>query len=268
MVCAADVIALVNACIPPAYAEAWDNCGLQVGDGRWPVHKIMVALDPTPAVVDEAVACGAGFLLTHHPLIFSPLKQVDGETAIGGIIATACRHQLTLFAAHTNLDSMAGGLNDLLAERIGLESLSVLIPDPGGDTHAGLGRIGSLAGAGMTLEQLATRLKDLLGASGVRFCGDPMSRVKRVALCTGSGSSLFKQVAVCGVDAYITGDLKYHEVRDMEAAGIGAVDIGHFPSEHIMVAAVVEKMTQAVKNAGLPLEVLASRCESDPFQWV
>ena len=121
-----DIIALMETIAPARLAETWDNAGLQVGEGNWPVKNIWIALDPAFDVVTQACKKGADLLITHHPLIFSPLRSIDTETPTGKIIEMALQHQLAIFAAHTNLDSAADGLNEKLAVRIGLKKLKVL----------------------------------------------------------------------------------------------------------------------------------------------
>lgn len=120
-----DIISLMETIAPAGMAETWDNAGLQVGEEKWPVKRIWVALDPALSVVEQACRKKGDLLITHHPLIFAPLKSIVTDTPIGRIIKTAMQHQLAIFAAHTNLDSVAGGLNEKLAMRIGLKDFKV-----------------------------------------------------------------------------------------------------------------------------------------------
>jgi len=122
-----DIIELMEVIAPVQLAESWDNCGLQVGRRQWPVKHIRTALDPLPLVVSDAVDAGVDFLVTHHPLIFKPVKQIDFGSDLGHIIQQVADHQLAIYAAHTNLDKAPQGLNDILAARIGLESLEPLV---------------------------------------------------------------------------------------------------------------------------------------------
>jgi dinuclear metal center YbgI/SA1388 family protein len=124
----ADIIKLIEAIAPPHLAETWDNCGLQVGKRQWPVTHIRTALDPLPEVVSDALADGVDLLVTHHPLLFKPVKQVDFGTALGQIIRGAATGCMAVYAAHTSLDTAPGGLNDILADRIGLEKTRPLVP--------------------------------------------------------------------------------------------------------------------------------------------
>jgi dinuclear metal center YbgI/SA1388 family protein len=121
-----DIIAMLETIAPASMAEAWDNVGLQVGERKWPVKNIWIALDPTLDVVTQACKKGADLLITHHPLIFSPLRSIDTGTPIGKVIEMAMHHQMAIFAAHTNLDSAANGLNEEFSLRIGLKDLKVL----------------------------------------------------------------------------------------------------------------------------------------------
>jgi len=135
IVTVADIIEVMEAFAPFSLAEEWDNVGLQVGQLQWPVKTIWVALDPLPEVVDAACKNDVDLLITHHPLIFHPLRSIDFSTPVGSIIHKTTRHQLAIFAAHTNLDSATDGINDLLASRIGLKNLRVLSKTLGPDIY-------------------------------------------------------------------------------------------------------------------------------------
>ncbi|MBI9083793.1 MAG: Nif3-like dinuclear metal center hexameric protein [Desulfobacterales bacterium] len=121
-----DIIGIMESLAPRWLAESWDNVGLQVGDPQWPVETVWLALDPLPETVAAAVSAGAQMLITHHPLLFRPLSSVDVSTPVGTIVYTAMAHRLAIFSAHTNLDSVTGGINDILAGRLGLDALTVL----------------------------------------------------------------------------------------------------------------------------------------------
>ena len=121
-----DIIALMDQVAPPSLAQEWDNCGLQCGDGDWPVKQVMVALDPSPEVVSAACEKGVDLLITHHPLIFQPIKRLALDSPPGRLLDMAIRHRLAIFSAHTNLDSVRGGLNDRFAEKIGLKNVTLL----------------------------------------------------------------------------------------------------------------------------------------------
>lgn len=267
----ADIVDVMEGIAPTQLAEAWDNPGLQVGDHRWPVKKIMVALDPTLAVLNHAAEASVDMLITHHPLLFRPLKSVDLATPIGGIIGTAVRNTIAVYAAHTNLDSAREGLNDMLAARLGLTNVTVLSPT--GDEAPtevveidgnGLGRIGDLPKATDPLS-LCRTLKRELGLESVRMAGDTTQEVGRVAICTGSGGSLLDRFFSSGADAFITGDVRYHEARDAEDRQAVLIDIGHFGSEHIMVSKLGGRLREMLGRTYPDVEVITCEVEKDPF---
>lgn len=265
-----EIIQIIETLIPPSLAEDWDNVGLQVGDPQWSVRKIWVALDPTAAVVQAACDHRADLLVTHHPLIFKPLKRIDLQTGQGSILQAAVMNRLAIYAVHTNFDRAADGLNDILARKIGLKHLRPLEvlarkesdPAPAGP---GLGRIGDLK-RGMRLRRFAEQLKARLSLKHLRVVGRPTLPVKTVAVCTGSGSSLMDRFIVSGAQVYVSGDLRYHDARSAEEAGLGLIDIGHFPSEHLMAAALAERLAGVMDENRLAVEVAACMIEKDPFR--
>jgi dinuclear metal center YbgI/SA1388 family protein len=260
----ADLMALMEALAPAALAEEWDNVGLQAGSRNWPARKVRLALDPLPAVVETAARDGIDLLITHHPLIFRPLRQLDFDTPTGKAVETAARHGMAIFAAHTNLDSVSDGVNDVLAERIGLSTDGPLAAAEG-EPVAGIGRIGTLSEA-EPLDGLARRVGRAVGTPFVRAVGDPATPVTSVAICSGSGGGLLGQFLKSPARCYITGDLKYHEARDIEAAGRTAVDIGHFASEHLAMAALARTLSARLAERGAPVPVDIAAEEREPFR--
>lgn len=259
----ADVIAVMASIAPPELAEPWDNPGLQVGCGKWPVRKVLVALDPAPEVVAAACDRHADLLVTHHPLLMQPLRSIDFATPAGGIIRMAASRRLTIFSAHTNYDAVAGGVNDILAQRIGLGRARPFDADAAPAGH-GIGRVGDLREAS-TLGDFAQRVKTGLMIASVRCCGPLDRRVERVAVCSGSGAGLLAESIANGADVLVTGDVKYHDARTAEWAGMGLVDIGHFASEHLLVPAMVPRLESAFGEAGMDIDVEACLLEKDPF---
>jgi len=258
-----DLMEILETIAPAELAEEWDNSGLQVGARHWPVKKIWVALDPQPEVVVSACRQNADLLVTHHPLIFRPLRRIDASTPVGRTVEAALAHKMAVVAVHTNLDIARGGLNDLLAERIGIENISSL--DTGAAQRPGLGRIGDLP-LPVSLSDLIRQIKGRMGLSTVRMVGDPSLVVSRVAVCTGSGGSLMNAFFASDAQAFVSGDLRYHDARDAENAGRALVDIGHFGSEHLMVGALVERLREAIERRGFSAAVEACRTEQDPFR--
>jgi len=355
----AAIIGLMEHLAPPGLAEEWDPIGLQAGHRDWPVERVWVALDPLPAVVSAACRNNVNLLITHHPLIFSRLKNLDCSGSPASILCEALQHRLAIFAAHTNFDSASDGLNDLLAARIGMRILRPLQPveiekvklrayvpgqcensaldllvasgadrvesrTPGlrqvrfasrgaaggasseeplyciaaqidrsrlsgavdalraltgcenaplevlpvevydGRADAGLGRIGTFDRS-YSLQELAGHVKASLKADWVRIAGNPDLSVQRAAICSGGGGGLLKPFLSSEAEVYITGDVKYHEAREIENAGRGLIDAGHFATEHIMVQSLAQRLSRDAKAAGLAVDIRACDLETDAF---
>ena len=366
-----DVVRIMENLAPARLAESWDRVGLQTGNADWPVHSIWVALDPLPDVILAACEQNVDLLITHHPLLFRPLASLDFGSPMGALLYRAALSKLSIYASHTNLDKTPGGLNDMLARRIGLNDTSVFAPSqdvelcklvifvpagyednvmtalfhsPAGRIGAyscctfrnsgmgsfcpesgatpfvgtpgevsqvnevriesivekkdvsrilanirphhpyqtmavdvyplvdiegriGLGRIGNLE-SGVTLRRFGMMVRDKLGLSGVRITGKQDMVVHRVALCSGSGSSLMKSFFASDADVYLSGDLRYHDARDAESAGKALVDIGHFGSEHLMVDEIADFLRQRITEKSWDIRVTACQLEKDPFVMV
>ena len=259
-----DILQVMEKIAPVDLAEEWDNVGLQIGQPDWPADTVGVALDPTPDVVKSACDQKLNLLITHHPLIFRPISTIDFGSTFGEIVKTAVRNRLSIVAAHTNYDSANGGLNDILARIIKLKNLMPLIQLPDVTKDVGIGRVGDISSP-MKLSEFGLHLKKQLGLSGIRLTGDPDLTVNRVAICTGSGSSLMKEFYKSDAQVYVSGDMRYHDARDVEAAGRGMIDIGHFGSEHIMVDALSRQLTDCCAREGLKVKVTPLELETDPF---
>ena len=268
-----DIIDVMNTLAPHLLAEEWDNVGLQIGDPQQEVKNIWIALDPTLPVLDAACRENVDLLITHHPLIFRPLKSIDFQTPLGSLLNMAVRHRLAVFSAHTNLDIVAGGINDILSERIGLTNLKILRktsapckiqPSDIACSAQGLGRIGTLENP-LELITFAKGIKKKMGIKTIRFAGNPSLPVKEVAVCSGSGSGLLADFFASGAQVYVSGDLKYHDARDVEAANLGIIDIGHFSSEKLIIHALSERLKEILPARGFEVNVVACDLEKDPF---
>lgn len=272
-----EIIKVLDSVAPQTLAEGWDNVGLQVGDPRQPVKRIWIALDPTYPVVKAACREKADLLITHHPLIFKPLQSLNFGTPVGAVIDLAVRHHLAIFAAHTNLDSVAGGINDILAGRIGLYDLEPLVRAPGPPrvqndvdpaaatgSDAGIGRVGLIQPVS-DLKSLASKIKASLKLRYLKIAGDPDLPVEKVAVCSGSGGSLLAEFFACGAQVFISGDFRYHDARDVEASHLGLIDIGHFASEHLIVDVLAQKLAGLLADSEMNPTVKACGLEKDPF---
>jgi dinuclear metal center YbgI/SA1388 family protein len=263
----ADVMTWLDAHAPFRYAADWDNSGLQVGDPGAEVTCILVALDVTPQTLREAEENRCQCLVTHHPLLFQPLKTLRFDQSPTALIIRAIQKGIHLIAAHTNLDAARDGTNQQLGRMLGLERCHPLEADPrwqGEEQYAGMGTVGDLPKA-ITLERFVAGLQLLFPAASLRVVGDGERLLRRVALCTGSGAGYLEKVVADGCDAFVSGDFKYHEARRGEEAGLALVDLGHFVSERLIVEPLAEVMRTAAASAAFQVEVLTAQNESDPF---
>ncbi len=222
---ASELVKPIEEFAPLYEQEKWDNCGFSVGDPSAEVSKALIALDCTSAVVDEAIECGADIIITHHPLIFGGVKRISPQNELGRIIYKAVNHNIAIYSAHTNMDKAAGGVSASMADKLGLQQREILTPD-------GFGIAGSLEEE-LSVEELVGKLKEAFGVDVVR-CSAPLDgKIRRVAVCGGSGKSFIADAMGKGAQVYITGDITYHDFYAEK--GFMVMDIGHYFSEYGIV---------------------------------
>ena len=225
-----DIVAAVEEFAPLGLQEKWDNSGLCVGSPDQEVHGVLLGLDCTPALVDEAVAAGADLILTHHPLIFGSLKSVRPEDPVGLALIKAIRAGIAVYASHTPSDKVLAGVSGAMARRLGLTQIRVLEPE--GDGETGLGAIGVWPEP-LSADEALRRVKEAFGLQVVRASRPVAEPVRTVAMCGGSGSSLIGTARAAGAQLYISGDVSYHHFFVPD--GFMILDIGHFESEKEIV---------------------------------
>ena len=353
--------------LAPRYlAENWDNVGLLLGSPAQSITKILVTLDVTQAVADQAVRDGIDLIITHHPVIFKAVKNIRTDLPQGKLLASLLKANIAVYAAHTNLDSAAGGVNDILTQKLQLEDTKPLavshteklykivafvpkthlevvrqaLADSGAGhignySHCtfstagtgtfmplknakpfigqkntleyveeirletivteknsrrvikemlkahpyeevaydlielenagnslGLGRIGKLASP-MLLSQFIPYVKEALGIEYVSAGGIQSKKIKKVAVCGGSGASLLHKAAFAGADVLVTGDVKYHEALDALAAGIAVIDAGHFATEQPVISYVAEYLTACADKEKWTVDIINDRVNQD-----
>ena len=200
---------------------------MQVGDTGRDIESVLLTTDITEAVVGEAIERGCQLIISHHPLLFHGLKQVCGQTPQARVVELAIRHNIAIYSAHTSLDSVVGGVNTRLADKLGIVDYRILVPSANGET--GLGVIGRLKEP-MRYEALLAHVREVLECTYVRYTRAAKEIVETVALCGGSGAEFIEAAIEQGADAYLTADCKYHEFQDAEGR-IGLIDIDHWISE-------------------------------------
>ncbi len=232
----ADVRAALDAAYPLRLAEEWDTgIGLSCGDPAAEVRRVLLAVDVAPAVVREAREVGAQLIVTHHPLLFRPVQSIAADTDKGGMLHALIRSGVAHIAAHTNADRAVGGVNDALADALGLTDVVPLVPaGSSGDAREGLGRVGALP-TPMTLREFAARVAARLPPTvwGVRAAGDSGRIVRRVAVCGGSGGAELAAATASGAEVYVTSDITHHTAAEHVAdpARPALVDVAHWAGE-------------------------------------
>jgi dinuclear metal center YbgI/SA1388 family protein len=360
------IVDQVEQMAPPALALPEDPTGLQAGSMDWEVRLLMLALDASLDTIQQAATSNAGMLLTHHPLIFKPLRRIDTQTAAGQAIACSLENRVAVYSAHTNLDAARDGINWTIADYLNLRNVQVLLEtsparvklvtfvprdsvealrsalftagagrigaythcsfsshgtgtfygadgtkpavgesgalervpeerleivlepelisaivpvlrdhhpyeEPATDLYSllpaqsgeGLGLAGELPGE-PSVEEVARDLVARLDALTARLVGDKGARVKRLALCAGSGASLLKSAANSGADLFVTGDVKYHDAREAQETGMAVLDIGHFAPERYGLERFGMMLESKLKATGAEIQIIHAQ-EKDPF---
>ncbi|MGL5970825.1 MAG: Nif3-like dinuclear metal center hexameric protein [Cetobacterium sp.] len=219
----------------PLYlAEDWDNVGLQVGKRDSNVNGILLSLDLTESVIDKAIEVGANLIITHHPVIFKPLKSITKDNLAGKKIIKLIENGIAVYSMHTNLDSAVSGLNDFLGEKIlGFKDGKILDSLEKKGQEYGIGRVYKLDEV-LSIEKLSNILKEKLNLDCISLVkGKELKEIKKVALVSGSGASYWRKAKKMGAQVLITGDVKYHEAMDAREENFTLIDIGHFESEWI-----------------------------------
>lgn len=356
---AKDIITLMEEEFPLHLAESWDNSGLQIGSNDKKVERILIALDLDSFVLKQALNQQVDMIITHHPLFFKPIKNINYASPLGKMIKTLVSTDITIYAAHTNLDAAERGLNQALAEKLGLVNIEPLYPAsrdalfklvvyvpashleevraaictagagcigkyadcsfrtrgtgtfrPGQNTNPFIGKTGELEEVDefrletviyeqdlkqvlnsmhqahpyeevaydlyrlenegrmfspgrkgylvqdMNLRDYAHQVKDLLAVKSLRAVGNLDGMVKNVAVISGSGASLMNRVVNQNIDLLVTGDLKYHEAKDAEAAGLKVIDAGHQGTEAIVVPLLIDYLNPKLADQNLQVKLI------------
>ena len=247
-----DICLLMNEVAPVRYAEEWDNPGLLLGHLEAPVHKIMVALDLMPEVAEQAIEEECDLIITHHPYYFSLPKTLAVTDTKMEVLYELIKHDIALYAAHTNLDAAKGGVNDVLADKLGLEDVTEI---PRTDCpEQGLARIGVLPEP-MAIEDFAAKVRDALGAAHLTYAVGE-EPVFKVAVVGGSGSDFMEDALKAGADTLVTGDVKYHVAQKAINLGLNIVDGTHQLTEMPVIDHLEDVLNAWAEETGRHLHVL------------
>ncbi|MBO4915074.1 MAG: Nif3-like dinuclear metal center hexameric protein [Oscillospiraceae bacterium] len=248
---------------PKELAEDWDNVGLLCGSAEQEVTRLLVALDPFENVCLEAAERGAQLIVTHHPLIFVPPHSVTDRDSVGRCIMFLASHGISAINAHTNLDCAFGGVNDILANKLGLKDIHVIGMEKRDSQNriCGLLRAGSVEETDiMTFAQL---VKETLSCPGIRLV-DAGRPVRRVAVGGGACGSELVDVSDANCDTFVTADVKYNQFRDAVDLGVNLIDAGHFETENPVCKALAAFLRERFPT----IEVLLSEKHSDPIKYL
>lgn len=256
-----DILNCVQAFAPTYMKESWDKVGLNCGHLDAPVTKVLVALDPFENACREAKEVGAQLLLTHHALIWQPGFVTD-ETAWGRNTLYLIENGIAHINAHTNLDCAPGGVNDTLAQTLGLTNITVVSPagtDEDGRDY-GLLRQGEVAE--QSLDSFMATVKEKLGCPGLRYvsCGKP---VHKVAVGGGACAGFLQQAVSAGCDTFVTADVRYNQFWDAQDLGINLIDAGHFHTENPVCAVLAETVSKAFPE----ITVIISKNHTDTMNY-
>lgn len=263
MVSVKDIYQLIQEKAPFELQLDFDNAGFLVGRGDRFVNRILIALDITEPVIEEAVSCGAQLILAHHPVIWGGAKTITDQTPTGRKLLLLAEHGIAAICAHTNLDAVDGGVNDELALKLGLADICQLHQDGVDDQGRpyGIGRIGVVPT--QSLFDFALSVKQSLGSNGIRLV-DGGKLVHIVAVGGGSCGNMLQDAIAHGCDTFVTADVKYDVFLEAKSSGINLIDAGHFPTENV-ICPVVQKWIQA---AFPDVDVLISKCHKEVFSYL
>lgn len=246
-----DFYKFIDSIAPFETQESWDNSGFLVGDGNKEIKKVMVALDVTEQVLNEAFEKGAQLIISHHPVIFGALKEIHPKN----IAFLAAEKGIAVISAHTCLDIADGGVNDCLAAALGLENVEKV------DDGEGLMRMGELD-VSLSCIDFVKYVAEKLNVGGIKYT--PTEKmIKKVAVCGGSGGDLYPAAISAGADAYVTANIKHNLFIDMRRDDFCVLDAGHFCTENT----VIEPLAQKIKAAFPDTEVIVSEVSEDPARY-
>ena len=227
--------------------ESYDNAGLVVGRLDDELQGgVLLAVDVTEAVIEEAIEKGCGLIITHHPIIFHPLKRFNSASVVERCVEMAIRHNIALYACHTNLDSAPNGMSWRVGEMLGLSDMEVLQPTAEG---VGFGVVGVLPQE-VEEKEFLHKVQEVFGVKALRHSALLGRSVRRVAICTGAGASLMAEARASQCDIYLTADLKYNDFYTPDSHFV-VVDMGHFESEFCAIAILFDILSKKIINFAL-----------------
>lgn len=254
---------------PLSLQEEWDNCGMQIDIGKQSAEKILVCLEITNAVLEEAKKLGVDMIITHHPLYFRPISGINPYFPVGKYTLELIQSGISVYSAHTCFDKVQGGNNTRLCALLGVLNPDPLFTGPGPRDFvaytATLPEEKTVRAVGKELERVLE-----MPDGALRCAGNPEKAVRKIAVCTGAGADFLSAAEEAGCDLLITGDVRYHEAREAEERGFAILDAGHFWTESIFSSNMTEQLRDILSDrneAQSPddISIFVSNSEKDPF---
>lgn len=257
-----------NEYAPVEFKLDFDNVGLMVGDANENINSILVSLDCTLKVIEEAKKLGCNLIITHHPILFKNPKNITTETLLGKKIIELIKNNINVYSSHTNLDAVPQGMNEIVMDILGLKNYSVIEKnslDFKGE-EAGIGRIAELEER-ITLEELCHKVKNSLNIKALRYAGEEKKLIKKIAVINGSGTELLASAKKLGADCVITGDTTYHYVSDYAEEGIAIIDAGHFETEWPSMKIIAKWLEEKLNSKDKTVKVYISEESVSPYKY-
>lgn len=255
-----DILTALEQQIPLGLAEPWDNVGLLLGDDQENLQGVMTCLTLTEDVADEAIGQGANLIVTHHPILFKAVKRLTTETAEGRMLLKLIRADVSVYSPHTAFDSAREGINQQIAEALGLQEIAPLRLKP--QTTDGSGRVGQLMSP-IKLSELLQRLKTICPAERYTYVGDLNHSCQKIGVACGSAGEFLTDAAALGCQVLITGETRFHTCLEARSLGTALVLVGHYASER----PAVENLAATLQSRWPSVKVWASRVETDPVRF-
>lgn len=249
-----EIVDHITKLFPDSLAEAYDNTGLILGSTSSMVDKVLVCLDITNDIVTEAIDIGAQMIVSHHPLIFKPIKNISYDSKPTSTLVGIIKENINVYSLHTNFDNACSGMNDILADKFDLKNINKF--------EGGTGRYGELASP-TTLKTFAQFVKQLLGADYVKVTGDINKMIRRVGIVGGAGSDFIVSAVNAGCDVLLTGDLKHHNALDALDNSIALIDGSHYFTELVFIPYMVNYL-----NSIGDVEVIRTSVDTNPFYYI
>lgn len=235
-----EIIKILVKKFPDTNAEAWDNVGLIIGNHKKEVKKVQFSLDVTENAIEHAIKHNVDLIISHHPLIFKAIKQINSYNLLGKKLLKLMKHNINVYTLHTNLDSSYAGLNDYLLSKLEVKKSKVISLNENQD--AGIGRYFDLD-KDVSIKDYTAFIKNKLDIEQMRYVGNNFDKkIKRVGIINGSAMDYWKTAKKLGIELFITGDISYHNALDAKEEGLNLLDFGHYESERFFYELIKEEL--------------------------